>query len=97
MELCRVWDTWSDPDLSAAAGMPIFKGGEVHGVVSVINKLFPHFVPCEIMWNQKSSHGQPRKGNHGTFTQKDEDVLSAICHSPSHGKGDETGSDDLAL
>ncbi|CAE7211082.1 tmem65 [Symbiodinium natans] len=37
--------------------MPIFKGGEVHGVVSVVNK----------------------KSNHGAFTQKDEDLLSAIC------------------
>mmetsp|Transcript_17101 Transcript_17101/g.29686 ORF Transcript_17101/g.29686 Transcript_17101/m.29686 type:complete len:699 (-) Transcript_17101:146-2242(-) len=37
--------------------MPIFKGGEVHGVVSVVNK----------------------KRNNGTFTQKDEDLLSAIC------------------
>ncbi|CAE7512294.1 tmem65 [Symbiodinium necroappetens] len=37
--------------------MPIFRGGEVHGVVSVVNK----------------------KKNHGAFTQKDEDLLSAIC------------------
>lgn len=60
MEPCRIEDTWSDPDfprlrfsfLPCAAGMPIFKGGEVHGVVSVINKLFPqYFVPvsCEIV------------------------------------------------
>lgn len=37
--------------------MPVFKGGEVYGVLNVTNK----------------------KGNNGTFTQKDEDVLSAIC------------------
>lgn len=50
--------------------MPIFKGGEVHGVVSVINK----------------------KGNHGTFTQKDEDVLSAICSHISVAVGDDKQS-----
>lgn len=50
--------------------MPIFKGGEVHGVVSVINK----------------------KSNHGTFTQKDEDVLSAICSHISVAVGDDKQS-----
>ena len=30
-----------DPNTASSPGMPIFKGGEVHGVVSVINKLVP--------------------------------------------------------
>ncbi|CAJ1373151.1 unnamed protein product [Effrenium voratum] len=47
--------------------MPVFRGGEVHGVISVINK----------------------KDHSGTFTQKDEDVLSAICSHISVAVGDD--------
>ena len=65
-------------------GMPIFKGGEVHGVVTVINKpstwelMNLNILECMLSCSLAGFRSL-RKGNDGTFTQKDEDVLSAIC------------------
>lgn len=99
-QISHVWDSHFCPALQACLFLKVEKFMELSqsSISCSLNILCQWAVKlCKIMWKQQSSHGQPRKGNHGTFTQKDEDVLSAICHSPSHGKGDETGSDDLAL